>query len=141
MSETTAPPRRSRRTSQELTEEKLRNLVTKERPYKVSDGNSLYVLVAPTGLRSWRWRYYIRGREKMLLLGSYPQLGLEQARTARDQAREKVLAGIDPADEKREAKLALLIAQVIFRSRRPRMASEVGYGSAQEVRRGCHEPA
>jgi integrase len=68
------------------------------------------VLVSPTGLRSWRWRYYIRGREKLLLIGSYPQVSLDQARAARDQAREKVLAGIDPADEKPEAKLALLIA-------------------------------
>lgn len=75
------------------------------------DGNSLFVLVTPSGQRSWRWRYYIRGREKVLLLGSYPEVSLQQARAARDQARDKVQAGIDPADEKREAKLALLIAQ------------------------------
>jgi integrase len=110
MSEITTPPRRSRRLDRELTEEKLKNLVTRERPYKVSDGNSLYVLVAPTGLRSWRWRYYIHGREKVLLLGSYPQVSLDEARAVRDQARDKVLVGIDPADEKREAKLALLVA-------------------------------
>jgi hypothetical protein len=77
----------------------------------VFDGNSLFVLVTPSGQRSWRWRYYIRGRERVLLLGSYPEVSLEQARAARDQARDKVQAGIDPADEKREAKLALLVAQ------------------------------
>jgi hypothetical protein len=110
MSDIATSPRRTRRLDHELTEEQLANLVTRERPYKVSDGNSLFMLVAPTGLRSWRWRYYIRGREKVLLLGSYPQISLENARSARNQARDKVRAGIDPADEKREAKLALLIA-------------------------------
>lgn len=108
-----ALPQISRRTRQivgRLTEQRLAELVTGERPYKVFDGNSLFVLVAPTGLRSWRWRYYIRGREKVLLLGSYPEVSLEHARVARDQARDKVDAGIDPADEKRDAKLALLSA-------------------------------
>lgn len=52
----------------------------------------------------------MRGREKVLLLGSYPKVTLEQARAARDWARDKVLAGIHPADERREAKLAALVA-------------------------------
>jgi integrase len=110
MSELTTSERRVRRLDRQLTDEQLKNLVTRERPYKVADGNSLFVLVSRTGLRSWRWRYYVRGREKVLLLGSYPQVSLDQARVARDQARDKVLAGIDPADEKRDAKLALLVA-------------------------------
>lgn len=108
---TTTTPRRPRQPDQRLTDQQLAELITRERPYKVFDGNSLFVLVTPSGQRSWRWRYYIRGREKVLLLGSYPEVSLEQARAARDQARDKVPAGIDPADEKREAKLALLIAQ------------------------------
>jgi hypothetical protein len=110
MSENSAAPRRTRQPDSRLTEQNLADLVTRERPYKVFDGNSLFVLVAPTGLRSWRWRYYMRGREKVLLLGSYPEVSLDQARAAREQAREKVLAGTDPADEKREAKLAILTA-------------------------------
>ncbi|HYD77532.1 tyrosine-type recombinase/integrase [Ramlibacter sp.] len=114
MSETTATTTTQRRPRQpdcRLTDQQLADLITRDRPYKVFDGNSLFVLVTPSGQRSWRWRYYIRGREKVLLLGSYPEVSLEQARAARDQARDKVQAGIDPADEKREAKLALLIAQ------------------------------
>ena len=111
MSENTTTLREGRQLDGRLTAQQLAELVTRERQYKVFDGNSLFVLVMPSGLRSWRWRYYIRGREKVLLLGSYPEVTLDQARAARDRARDKVQAGIDPADEKRDAKLALLIAQ------------------------------
>jgi hypothetical protein len=107
MSEPITSNRKPRQADGRLTDEQLANLITRERPYKVFDGNSLFVLVAQTGLRSWRWRYYIRGREKVLLLGSYPETSLAQARAGRDLARDKVLAGIDPADEKRDAKLAM----------------------------------
>ena len=109
MSEITTPPRRSRRLDRELTEEKLKNLVTRERPYKVSDGNSLYVLVAPTAEVLALALLHSRSRE-VAADRFLSQVSLDQARAARDQAREKVLAGVDPADEKREAKLALLIA-------------------------------
>ncbi len=83
--------RRTRQLKGHLTDLNLRNLSTGDRPYKVADGNGLYVLVAPTGLRAWRWKYRYAGREKVLPLGSYPEVSLAQARTARDEARKKVL--------------------------------------------------
>ena len=103
--------RRTRQLKGHLTDLNLRNLSTRDRPYKVADGNGLYVLVSPTGLRAWRWKYRFASREKVLSLGSYPEVSLAQARTARDEARKKVLAGIDPAEDRRDAKLALLAAQ------------------------------
>lgn len=102
---------RVRQLKGQLTDLNLRNLTTRDRPYKVADGNGLYVLVSPTGLRAWRWKYRFAGREKVLPLGSYPDVALAQARTARDDARKKMQAGIDPAEERRDAKLALLAAQ------------------------------
>lgn len=109
MSETVTH-RRTRQLKGQLTDLNLRNLTTRDRPYKVADGNGLYVLVSPTGLRAWRWKYRFAGREKVLPLGSYPDVTLAQARSARDEARKKVLADIDPVDERRDAKLALLAA-------------------------------
>lgn len=102
--------RRIRQLKGTLTDLNLRNLATRDRPYKVSDGNGLYVLVSPTGLRAWRWKYRFASREKVLPLGRYPEVGLAQARAARDEARKKVLAQIDPAEERRDSKLALLSA-------------------------------
>jgi hypothetical protein len=52
--------------------------------------------VSPTGLRAWRWKYRFAGREKVLPLGSYPDVTLAEARAARDEARKKVMTGIDP---------------------------------------------
>lgn len=106
----TATPRRTRQLNGKLTDLQLRNLATRERPYKVADGNSLYVLVAPTGLRAWRWKYHFAGKEKVLPLGAYPEVTLARARSARDEARKKVLAGVDPASERRDAKIAFLVA-------------------------------
>jgi integrase len=103
--------RRTRQLKGQLTDLNLRNLGTRDRPYKVADGNGLYVLVSPTGLRAWRWKYRFGGREKVLPLGRYPELSLAQARAARDEARKAVLTGTDPAEARRDAKLALLIAQ------------------------------
>jgi hypothetical protein len=56
--------RRIRQLKGQLTDLSLRNLSTRECPYKVSDGNGLYVLVSPIGLRAWRWKYRFASCEK-----------------------------------------------------------------------------
>ena len=48
---------RPRQADCRLTDQQLADLIARERPYKVFDGNSLFVLVTPSGQRSWRWRY------------------------------------------------------------------------------------
>ncbi len=111
MSAEKLPNHRIRQSAGRLTDLQLRALVTRERPYKLADGNSLYVLVTPTGLRAWRWKYHFLGKEKLLPLGAYPEVGLAQARAARDEARKKVQEGIDPARERKDVKLGLLLAQ------------------------------
>jgi len=38
----------------------------KEKPYKLSDGEGLHLLVQPGGSKLWRFRYRFAGRENML---------------------------------------------------------------------------
>lgn len=64
--------------------------------YKLADAGGLHLYVAPTGLRSWRWRFRLAGKEQLLTIGSFPDVGLDQARTARDKARELLDRGDDP---------------------------------------------
>ncbi|WP_288338610.1 integrase arm-type DNA-binding domain-containing protein [uncultured Sphingomonas sp.] len=64
--------------------------------YKLADAGGLHLYVAPTGLRSWRWRFRIAGKEQLLTIGSFPDVGLDQARAARDQARKLLDRGEDP---------------------------------------------
>lgn len=55
-----------------LTEAKLRELQPGERAYKVSDGgNGLYVVVSPSGSRSFRYDYRLGGRRETLTIGRH----------------------------------------------------------------------
>ena len=80
-----------------LTDIKLRAAKPQARGYRLSDGGSLHLFVTPTGVRSWRWRYERGGREGTLVLGCYPEMSLADARRARNQARDRLAAGQDPA--------------------------------------------
>lgn len=87
-----------------FTTAKLNGLKPKDRPYKVSDYDGLYVLVNPNGSKLWRFKYRIAKSEKLLSLGAYPALGLQDARMLRDEARANLANGIDPAKVKRDRK-------------------------------------
>ena len=90
-----------------LTDLKIKNLKSKDKPYKVSDFDGLYVLVNPNGSRLWRVKYRFHGKEGLLSLGAYPAITLLQARQMRDEARAQVAVEIDPNEVKKE-KAALI---------------------------------
>ena len=87
-----------------LTDATIRNLKPREKPYKVSDFEGLFLLVKPTGSRLWHQKYRIDGKEKLLAIGSYPEVSLAQARQARDAARALLAAGKDPSQVKQDRK-------------------------------------
>ncbi|OWK27879.1 tyrosine-type recombinase/integrase [Sphingomonas dokdonensis] len=64
--------------------------------YKLADGAGLHLYVAPTGLKSFRWRFRYVGKEQLLTLGSYPEVDLIAARARADAAREQLARGEDP---------------------------------------------
>ena len=88
-----------------LTDTAVRNAKPKDKPYKLSDSQGLFLLVQPGGGRLWRLKYRIDGKEKKLALGVYPDTSLAQARLGRDEARKLLAAGIDPGLEKARRKL------------------------------------
>lgn len=83
----------------------------RQRPYKLSDGGGLYLLVNPDGTRWWRFRYRVDGREKLLSLGVYPAKALKAARKERDFAKEQLATGIDPGERRKADRLARLRAR------------------------------
>ena len=93
-----------------LTDAKVRNLKPKERSYKTTDYGGLYVLTNPSGSKLWRFKYRIRGKEKLLSIGSYPEISLVEARFARDEARKQVAQNVDPNEVKKEKKLQACIS-------------------------------
>ena len=78
----------------------------KDKPYKLSDGGGLYLLVNHNGSRYWRLKYRIAGKEKLLALGVYPDITLAVARQKRADAKKVLAAGGDPGQEKQEEKQA-----------------------------------
>jgi len=66
---------------------------------KLTDGGGLYLLVLPSGGKSWRLAYRFEGKQKALALGKYPAVSLLDARAKRDAAKRKLDAGMDPAVE------------------------------------------
>src|SRR5262245_44567049 len=89
-----------------LNEKTLRTLKPQDKPFKVSDERSLYLLVSPTGARCWRLKYRVAGREKVLALGTYPDVPLKAARERRDEARKLLAAGVDPSVKRMAEKVA-----------------------------------
>jgi len=77
---------------------------------KLADEKGLYLLLTPSGSKLWRLKYRLDGKEKKLALGSYPEIGLKDARAKRDAARKAAQAGSDPAVAKREERIAKRIA-------------------------------
>lgn len=88
-----------------LTDVAIRSAKPREKPYKLSDAAGLFLLVQPSGGKLWRLKYRIDGREKKLGFGTYPDVGLGEARKRRDEAREMIAAGKDPSREKQRAKV------------------------------------
>ena len=87
-----------------LTDTALRAIKPLQKPFKLSDGEGLYLFVHPGGGRYWRLDYRFADKRKTLSLGVYPDVSLQAARRARASARELLATGSDPSLLKRVQK-------------------------------------
>ncbi|MDO8343298.1 MAG: Arm DNA-binding domain-containing protein [Cellvibrio sp.] len=51
------------------------------------------------------WLIALQENKKTIAIGTHPNISLKQARTARDEAKEKLLKNIDPSLDKKQEKL------------------------------------
>lgn len=77
-----------------------------EKPYKITDEKGLFLLVNPNGSKYWRLKFRVGGKEKLLSFGTYPDVGLKDARNKRDEARKLLAAGGDPSEQRKAQKAA-----------------------------------
>lgn len=91
-------------TRNKLTDTQIKALKKSVKAYSVADGQGLVIDVRPTGVKVWRLRYRFNNKPVLLTLGEYPYLTIKQAREQRDHALELLANGIDPREEKEEAK-------------------------------------
>ncbi|MGY2364084.1 tyrosine-type recombinase/integrase [Pseudomonas azotoformans] len=78
--------------------------------YTIPDSLGLSLFVAPSGVKSWHFRFTWLGKQVRISIGTYPETGLKEARARRDEAREDIANGVDPRDSRREKKAGMIAA-------------------------------
>ena len=83
---------------------------------EIPDGGlpGLYLVVQPTGAKSWALRYRYSGKPRKLTLGALPGIGLVAARDLARTAIRAVAEGRDPVETKREALQAAAAERDLF---------------------------
>lgn len=84
------------RLTEKLSEKAITNAKPGPKPLKLFDGGGLFLFISPTGGRWWRFKYRFDGKEKLISLGTYPEVSLAEVRELRYQARKQLAAGVDP---------------------------------------------
>lgn len=75
------------------------------KPYKLGDGNGLYLFVTTTGKKYWRMDYRFEGKRKTAAFGVYPDVKLKAAREKCYEVKALLAQGIDPGPQKNSQKL------------------------------------
>ena len=93
-----------------LSEIAVRQARARDKDYKLSDSEGLYLYVSKSGHRSWRLKYRFAGKERRLIFGSYPEVSLKDARERKLEARKFLAEGRDPGIEAKKAAIGRTLA-------------------------------
>ncbi len=100
-----------------ITDSAIRAIKPGDSPQKKAVGGGLVLITYPTGSKLWRLRYRRpNGKETMLSLGAYPDIGLAEARNVANAIRLSMKSGnADPVREKaREREVAAVAEATTF---------------------------
>ncbi len=89
-----------------LTDTAVRNAKPASKPFRLYDRDGLYLEVTPSGGKWWRFKYRYAGKEKRLSVGVYPDVELRKARKRISDARQLLVDGIDPSQNRKATKAA-----------------------------------
>lgn len=100
-----------------LNDAKIKAAKKRDTAYKLADTGQLYLQVSPAGGRHWRMNYTFgrnasgKPAQKTLSFGSYPAVSLVEARRKRDEAKDLLREGRDPAAARKDDAAALVAAE------------------------------
>ncbi len=77
------------RDTMKLTVTAIRNAKFKGKPHKLVDGHGLYLFITLTS-KLWRYNYTLNGKQKTASYGSFPVVGLAEARAKHLEFRQKL---------------------------------------------------
>ena len=82
----------------------IRNAKPDKKPYRLRDGDGLFLYMPPSGVAAWQYRYKIEGRSQTLTIGKLANLSLAEARERAGSARVAGSSGKNLTTAKRLAK-------------------------------------
>ncbi|MDX9795578.1 MAG: tyrosine-type recombinase/integrase [Arcobacteraceae bacterium] len=88
------------KTTKQLTDTEIKKAKSKEKDYKLSDGQGLYIVIKKNGSKMWRFDFSFDKKRKSMSFGLYPEISLKEAREKRELARENIRKNINPIDSK-----------------------------------------
>jgi len=97
-----------------LTDLKCKQAKPGPKTQRLFDGAGLYLELAPSGGKWWRFKYRHGDKEKRISLGVYPEVTLKEARERRDDARKQVASGADPSTLKKAQRASALSTDETF---------------------------
>lgn len=91
-----------------LTDLQIEKLAKPAARREIPDGKigGLYLVVQPSGAKSWALRYRAASVPKKFTIGPYPTIGLSAARKRAQKALAEVVDGVDPSAQKKAAREA-----------------------------------
>jgi integrase len=95
----------------QLTELSIKQAKPKDKQYKLTDGEGMYLRVYPNSSKYWQLQYWFDGKQKILSFGVWPETSLKEARDKRFEAKKKIKEGINPIEEKKEILKSLDLIQ------------------------------
>jgi len=93
-----------------LTDTAIRKAKPGDKAIRMFDERGLYLEIAPGGGKWWRFKFRFDGKEKLLSMGTFPDISLKEARQRRDEARKLIAEGSDPSAQRKAVRHARKVA-------------------------------
>uniref|UniRef100_UPI0040474FC7 tyrosine-type recombinase/integrase n=1 Tax=Aliarcobacter sp. TaxID=2321116 RepID=UPI0040474FC7 len=91
------------RTTKPLSDTEIKTSKPKDKDYKLSDGQGLYIVIKTNGTKMWRFDYKFNDKRKSMSFGTYPNISLKEAREKREETKSLLNKKIDPIAEKKKS--------------------------------------
>ena len=109
-----------------LSDRDIKNLKPRDKVVRVCDGGRLWVVVQPTGKKTFRLLWREGEKQRQYTIGDYPGISLKDARAERDRVKGLTDKGIDPNEEQRQLQ-EMEQLEVVRQSRTCRVVAEEWY--------------
>jgi integrase len=96
-----------------FTDKSIASLRPKATRYERWENGGFGIRVSPSGGKAWVWMYRFNGRSRRMTFGTYPKLGLADARVKLAEARKQLECGIDPGCIAVQHRMAERMAETI----------------------------